>query len=125
MAERDTNVPLRRSQSPAAKLKRLAWIILMGGLALAGLIYVLAPQTPSFQDDPLLAEYYDMQDLTARRMWGNEGPLMVNLLESLKHARTYSVIVAVGSILGSFACFYLSLNAYDGGNEEHRKEIVD
>ena len=87
-------------------------MILAGGLALAGLIYVLAPPPRSPRDDPSLYEYYDKQDRFAREMWGNSGPLLTSLVESLKHIRTYSFMVAGCSIATSLACFYFSMEQH-------------
>lgn len=77
------------------------------------MIYLLAPN-PTSSEDPMLTEYYDQQARAAQRILGNQGSLMLNLIESLKHVRTYAWIVAGLAILGSFACFYLSMDAYDG-----------
>ena len=117
MARNQLEPRARYSQTPAAKLKRLALLVLVGGLAIAGLIYVLSPNPGSASADPRLTEYYDRQNEAAQRMWGGQGPLLMSLLESLKHARTYSVLVAGISVLGSAACFYLSLDAYDGSRK--------
>lgn len=87
---------------------------MVAGFAIGGAIYAFAPKDSSREDDPALTEYYDKGDQAAQRMLGNQGPLMVSLFESLKHVRTYAVIVIVASVLGSFGCFYLARNAYDG-----------
>ena len=54
-------------------------------------------------------------------MWGREGSLTLELTRSLKRASTYSVIVIVVSVLGSFACFYLARDAYDDKDEQQVK----
>jgi hypothetical protein len=80
-------------------------------------IYAFTPaESPK---DPLLTEFYDQQHRAAERMWGNQGSLMMGLVESLKHARTYSGIIAVAGGLSAFACFYFARNAYDGGHDDH------
>ena len=106
----------RRFSSPAATLRKLGLVLLLGGFAIGGAIYAYAPaESPK---DPLLTEFYDQQDRAAERMWGNQGSLILSLVESLKHARTYSCIVAIIGGLGAFACFFFARDSYDGGNED-------
>ncbi len=115
MAEDRTHLP---EQDPLKqqrkKLRAVGTALLIGGLAVAAVIYAFAPiQVP--EDDPSLAEYFDKRDLAARQMWGNEGPLMVSILDSLKRPTTYSVIIAVVSVLGSGVCFWLAQEPKDVG----------
>jgi hypothetical protein len=121
MSENQTD--LRRScpQTPAAKLRRIGLIVLVAGLAIGGLLYLLAPKPNSPEDDPALAGYYDKQDLARQQMYGKSTAFVLNALESLKHLRTYSGIVIAGSVVVSFICFYLARDAYDGGNSGQGK----
>jgi len=117
MSNSKPEVRLPPSRSPAAQLRRIGLIVLLAGFALAGLIYVLAPAGASSEENPALTEYYDKQAVAVQRMWGREGSLTLGLTRSLKRASTYSTIVIVVSVLGSFACFYLARDAYDGHGE--------
>ena len=111
MSENKNTTASRPPLSPAATLRRIGLIILIAGVVVAALLYVLAPPV---QRDPRLTEFYDQQDQAAQRMWGSNGSLLVHAIESLKHVRTYSGIVLVVAALGSFACFYLARDSYDG-----------
>ena len=118
LPESKTEARLPSSRSPAAQLRRIGLIVLLAGFAIAGAIYALAPDGPSPEDNPSLTEFYDKQEVAVERMWGREGSLTLGITRSLKRASTYSAIVLVVSALGSFACFYLARDAYDGNGEE-------
>ena len=87
------------------------------------MIYALVPEATSSEDNPLLTEYYDKQEVAAQRMWGRQGSLTLELTRSLKRASTYSAIVIVASVLGSFACFYLARDSYDDKGEQQVKLV--
>jgi hypothetical protein len=121
MPESKTEVCPPPSKRPAAQLRRIGLIVLLAGFAIAGMIYAFAPEDTSSEDNPLLTEYYDKQEVAVQRMWGREGSLTLELTRSLRCASTYSVIVIVASVLGSFACFYLARDAYDDKDEKQVK----
>jgi hypothetical protein len=104
-----------RPQTPAATLRKLGVVILVTGVAIGAAIYLFAPQPDSGETDPALAEYYDKQQLAMERTWGKAGAYVI---ENLKHVRTYSGIVTVGSIIVSLGCFYLAKDSYDGSRND-------
>jgi hypothetical protein len=116
MSENQTNLRRSRSQTPAAKLRRIGLMVLVAGLVVGGLIYLLAPEPNSPENDPGLAGYYDKQALARQQMYGKPTAFVLSALESLKHLRTYSGVVIAGSVVVSFICFYLARDAYDGGD---------
>jgi len=118
MPESKAELSLLPSRSPAAQLRRIGLIVLLAGFAIAGMIYALVPEDTSSEDNSLLTEYHEKQEVAVQRMWGRQGTLTLELTRSLKRAGTYSVIVIVVSALGSFACFYLARDSYDGKNEQ-------
>jgi hypothetical protein len=121
MSRGQTEVCPPPAQSPAAQLRKIGLIVLLAGFAIAGMIYLFVPDRPSPEDDPLLTDYYDRQQEAIERVWGTEGSLMLELTRSLKHPSTYSAIVIVVSVLGSFVCFHLARDSYDGNDEPQAK----
>ena len=121
MCESKTEVCPLPSKRPAAQLRKIGLIVFLAGFAIAGMIYAFVPEATSSEDNPFLTEYYDKQEVAVQRMWGREGSLTLELTRSLKRASTYSVIVIVVSVLGSFACFYLARDAYDDKDEQQVK----
>ncbi len=105
---------LPSSKSPAAQLRKIGLIVLLAGFAIAGIIYVFVPEDTASEENASLTEYYDKQAVAVQRMWGREGSLTLEITRSLKRPSTYSAIVIVVSVLGSFACFYLARDSYDG-----------
>jgi len=91
-------------------------VVLVAGLVIGGLIYLLAPEPNSPENDPVLAGYYDKQDLARQQMYGKSTAFVLSVLGSLKHLRTYSGIVIAGSVVVSFICFYLARDAYDSSD---------
>ena len=101
------------SKRPAAQLRKAGLIVLLAGFSIAGMIYAFVPEKPSSEENPSLTEYHDKEDVAVQRMWGREGSLTLELTRSLKRASTYTVLVIVVSVLGSFMCFYLVRDTYD------------
>ena len=112
----ENQIDLRRSQTPAAKLRRIGLIVLVAGLVTGGLIYLLAPEPNAPENDAALTGYYDKQELVRQQMYGKPTVFVLSALENLKHLRTYSGIFIAGAVVVSFICFYLARDAYDGGD---------
>ena len=96
------------AKDPAAQLKKIGLIVLVVGLAIGAMIWLLFPNDNSSDDNSMLNQYYKQQDVQAQRLWGNQGSLVLEFTRSLKRPSTWSVIIAVLSVIFALACFYLA-----------------
>jgi hypothetical protein len=95
---------LRREK---ARLRKIGLIVLIAGLACAGLVYWIGNRP----EDPALAEYRQSEERNATRqmetLYGTSGDVMHKLMNAMKRPGNQALAVIALTGLVSGVCFYL------------------
>jgi hypothetical protein len=115
MAENQTTPGPAAATNLAGSFRIAGIVILVIGLAIAGLVYGLSPRP----DSPAELNTPDNNKRAARDVasnFGQWGAFSYSISEDLHDPATQAAIIAIGSILVGGACFYIAhLNTRDTG----------
>lgn len=100
-------------------MSRLRWIgflVLLSGLAAAGLVYWLGTRSPDLSGNLSMQGFNRARDHQMARLYGKSGQLVDDLSDALAQPRTQAVLIVVFSALVFAGCLYFArlLDADDG-----------
>jgi hypothetical protein len=99
--------PLARwsSLKPSDRLRVIGILVLVVGVAGAGLFYWIDARAAAPTMDDLMPGYSQARSRQIGIMMGDLGVTLMELLEALKDPRTQATIIAAASALAALACF--------------------
>ncbi len=101
-----------------ARLRTAGVLVLLLGLAGAGLVYWTGAPAADLSADPSTARAYKTAERTIEINSGKLGVLMNDLTEDLKRPATQALILAAVSILVASGCFYFARLPERGGEPD-------
>jgi hypothetical protein len=105
-------VVVEKTPSPDLSSKRAAWlrtiglIVLVLGIASAGLVYWT--RSPDMSDDLSMLGYNKAQTRQMGMLYGKMGLLIEDWANDLKQPGTQAMLIASASILITLGCFYFA-----------------
>jgi len=93
-------------------------LVLVLGLAGAGVVYWLGTRSPDVSDDLSMLGYNKAQTRQMEQLYGKQGLLIEEWMEDLKQPGTQAVIIAAVSTLIAVGCFYFA-RLLDSDEETH------
>jgi hypothetical protein len=107
--------------SPASSLRRAARLRMMGvivlvlGIAAAGLVYWQGTRSPDVMDELSMVGFNRAQRRQMGRLYGKMGLALEEFSDDLKQPGTQAKLIGVVSILIAAGCFYFAQRMSDGG----------
>ena len=92
----------------AARLRLIGIIVLVLGLGSAAVVYWLGTRSPDVRDDLSMVGYNKAQTRQMGMLYGKMGLLIEDWVNDLKQPGTQAMLIASGSILIAFGCFYFA-----------------
>ncbi len=90
-------------------------IVLVLGIAGAGVVYWLGTRSPDASDDLSMLGYNKAQTRQMEQLYGKSGLLIEDWFDDLKRPGTQAIIIAAVSALIAAGCFYFArLSDNDG-----------
>lgn len=99
------------SHSPSghgARLRMAGIIVLVLGIAGAGVVYWLGTRSPDVSDDVSMLGYNKAQTRQMEQLYGKSGLLIEQWFDDLKQPGTQATIIAAVSALIAAGCFYFA-----------------
>jgi len=93
-------------------------LVLVLGLAGAGVVYWLGTRSPDVSDDLSMLGYNKARTRQMEQLYGKQGLLIEEWMEDLKQPGTQAVIIAAVSALIAAGCFYFA-RLLDNDEETH------
>jgi hypothetical protein len=103
-----TSSPVSPSRRRARGLRIIGVIVLLLGIAGEGVVYWQDVRSPDFMDDPEMLGYNRAEKRQMGLLFGRQGVMLDNFLDTLKSPHTQSAIIIVATVLVSGGCFYLA-----------------
>jgi len=101
-----------------ARFRSTGVLVLLLGLAGAGVVYWTGTPPADLSDDPATARAYKTAERTIEINSGKLGVLLNDLTEDLKRPGTQALIILAVSILVASACFYFARWPEPGGEPD-------
>jgi uncharacterized protein YpmB len=92
----------------AKKLKIIGVVILILGIASAGILYWLETRAPDLSDDPAMLGFDRSQTRQMEMLYGKEGQLIEDWSNDLKQPGTQAVIIIIFSAIIASGFFYFA-----------------
>ena len=99
-----SRLPSRHS----ARLRMAGVIVLVLGIAGAGVVYWLGTRSPDLSDDLSMVGYNKAQTRQMEQLYGKSGLLIEEWFDDLKKPGTQATIIAAVSTLIAIGCFYFA-----------------
>jgi hypothetical protein len=96
------------SSKKSARLRMAGVIVLVLGIAGAGLVYWLGTRSPDVSDDLSMAGYNRAETRQMEQLYGKSGLLIEEWFDDLKQPGTQAILIAVVSALVAAGCFYFA-----------------
>jgi len=106
------------SSKKSARLRMIGILVLVLGLAGAGVVYWLGTRSPDVSDDLSMLGYNKARTRQMEQLYGKQGLLIEEWMEDLKQPGTQAVIIAAVSALIAAGCFYFA-RLLDNDEETH------
>ena len=90
------------------RLRAIGVIVLVLGIAGAGLIYWIGTRSPDVSDDLSMLGYNKAQTRQMAQLYGKSGLLIQEWLEALKQPGNQAILIVVVSVLIAIGCFYFA-----------------
>jgi hypothetical protein len=101
--------------SPVSSFKRRArWlrtaglIVLLLGIAGAGVVYWIGIRQSDLSDDPSMLGFDRAETQQMEILYGRSGELIEEWSNDLKQPGTQAIIIAAASVIVAFGCFYFA-----------------
>jgi hypothetical protein len=102
------------SSQRAGKLRIIGVIVLVIGIAGAGIVYWLGSRSPDLSDDLSMTGYNRAETRQMEILYGKQGELIEDWSNDLKQPGTQAVIIIVTAVLIAGGSFYFArLSDYD------------
>jgi hypothetical protein len=109
-----TAVVIEKTSSPDSsskrgrRLKTIGVIVLVLGLAGAGVVYWIGTRSPDLSDDLSMVGYNRAESRQMGMLYGKMGLLIEDWVNDLKRPGTQATLIVTTSILIAFGCFYFA-----------------
>jgi flagellar basal body-associated protein FliL len=100
--------PVSSSKQRARQLKIIGVIILLLGIAGAGVVYWMGTRSPDLSDDLSMVGYNKPEERQMEILYGKQGELIEDWLNDLKQPGTQAIIIATASAIIAAGCFYFA-----------------
>jgi len=100
--------PVSNAQRRARRFRITGIIILLLGIAGAGVVYWLGSRAPDFSDDPAMAGFNRAEERQMGILYGKPGQFIEDLTQALKQPRTPAFFIAAASAVIAAGCFYFA-----------------
>ena len=99
------------------RLRIIGTLVLVLGLASAGLVYWLGTRAPDVMDDPAMLRYNNAQSRQMGVLYGKMGLVIEDLIDDLKRPGTQAALITLASILIGSGFFYFAQAPENNGDE--------
>ena len=96
------------SSKRRARFRIIGTVVLLLGIAGAGVVYWLGTRAPDYSDDLSMVGYNRAESRQMARLYGESGLMIEDLFNSLKRPGIQATIIATVTTLLAFGCFYLA-----------------
>jgi hypothetical protein len=103
----DTPGPSPSGKQAARRLRIIAVIVLVLGIACAEVVYVRAPGA-ALPDDPSLIGYDKAATRQTAMLYGQQGVITQEWLNDLKHPGTQATLILIATTLAAAGCLYFA-----------------
>ena len=103
-----TSNPVSSSRRRARRLRTIGVIVLVLGIAGAGILYWLRTRSPDLSNDLSMVGYNRAETRQMGLLYGNQGLLIERWSEDLKQPGTQAIIIALFSTVIAAGCFYFA-----------------
>jgi hypothetical protein len=109
-----TSGSISSSSRRARKLRIIGGIVLVLGIAGAGIVYLLGTRSPDLSDDLSMTGYNRAETRQMEILYGKQGELIEDWSNDLKQPGTQAVIIVTAAALVAGGFFYFArLSDYD------------
>ena len=103
-----TSAPVSSSARRARRLRMIGVIVLVLGIAGAGILYWLRTRSPDLMDDLSMVGYNRAQTRQMGQLYGKSGLLIEQWSEDVKQPGTQAILIALFSAVIAAGCFYFA-----------------
>ncbi|MGH7990464.1 MAG: hypothetical protein ACREDS_09790 [Limisphaerales bacterium] len=103
-----TPISISSSKRRARQLKITGIVVLLAGIAGAGVVYWLGTRNADLSDDPSMLGYDRAETQQMGILYGKQGEFIEDLSNDLKQPGTQAILIAVVSIIVASGCFYFA-----------------
>src|ERR1700691_1786092 len=96
------------SKRRAQRLRIIGRVILILGIASAGIVYWLGTRSADLSDDPSMVGYNKPEQRQMEILYGKQGELIEDWSNDLKQPGTQAIIIGVAAGLVAGGCFYFA-----------------
>jgi hypothetical protein len=100
--------PVSSGRRQARRLRIIGIVVLLAGIAGAGMVYWMGTRSPDFSNDPTMAGYNRAETQQLGILYGKQGVLIQEWSDDLKQPGTQAIIIAVVSAIIASGCFYFA-----------------
>jgi flagellar basal body-associated protein FliL len=100
--------PVSSSKQRARRLKIIGVIILLLGIAGAGIVYWIGTRSPDLSGDLSMVGYNKPAERQMEILYGKQGELIEDWSNDLKQPGTQAIIIVVAAALVAGGCFYFA-----------------
>jgi hypothetical protein len=93
-------------------------IVLVLGMAGAGVVYWMGTRSPDMSDDPSMVGYNRAETRQMGQLYGKSGLLIDEWFNDLKQPGTQAILIAGLSALVAAGCFYFARLSDDDGETQ-------
>ncbi len=116
MTPNDRTSSSHSSSRQSARLRMAGVIVLVLGIAGAGVVYWLGTRSANLNDDPSMQGFNRAEQRQMGQLYGKSGLLIEQWSDDLKQPGTQAILIAVVSALIAAGCFYFA-RLLDAGDE--------
>jgi hypothetical protein len=103
-----TLVPVSSSKHRARTLRIAGVVVLVLGIAGAGIVYWIGTRSPDLSDDLSMVGYNKPAERQMAILYGKQGELIEDWSNDLKQPGTQAIIIVVAAVLIAGGCFYFA-----------------
>ena len=100
--------PGKSSRRRASRLRRIGFIVLVAGIAAAGLVYWKGTRSPDLSADLSMQGFNRAEQRQMARLYGKSGLLIDEWSDALARPSTQAILIVVFSALVFGGCFYFA-----------------
>jgi hypothetical protein len=108
MENNQATAPASTASRRAGKFRIAGVIVLLLGIAGAGLVYWLGMHSADLSDDPSMLGYDRAETQQMGTLYGKQGELIEDWSNDLKQPGTQAIIIAAISVIIASGCFYFA-----------------
>jgi flagellar basal body-associated protein FliL len=106
------------SRRRARQLRIIGVIVLLLGIAGAGVVYWMGTRSQDLSDNPSMVGFDRAETRQMEQLYGKSGDLIEQWSNDLKQPGTQAVIIVAVSVIIASGCFYFA-RLFENGNESN------